>query len=333
MSVRGDGIGLDVVSTGVRAVRLGRDEPGRVEAVADVPIVRFDDHAAVFDALVRVRGRLGTRPIPTRVAWFPNRSTMQRLDVTGLTGPELNRIRHDLAGSSGITSTMLIDADARRWMLALRWDHREAWRLQELVERAGFVDVSVEPAPVAVERVLGRDTTVVRRDASADRSWAAIFDESVPVAATSVDADGREHPGLTLTAEVIDLFSLDQVLGEAQLADDLGRIVHGAFDGSERSDALGLQLQLLGDPYPPFPAHDLRAPERLAVALGAALGAAGLAGRLRPVDVLTSTSRADSSVARPWAIERRTDTPPPVERPGSTRWTHRALMRWRRLRR
>lgn len=324
MSRRGDGIGLEVVSSGVRGVRLERDRPDRVAAVADVAISRFEDHAAVLDALVRARSRLGGSPAPTRVAWFPDHSTMQRLDVTGLNGPELNRIRHDLADRSGITSTMLVDADARRWMLALRWDHNQAWRLQELVERAGFVDVSLEPAPVALERVLRRETTVVRRDAAANRSWAAVFDGPVPIAATTVETDGREYPGLTLTDAPVDVFELDVMADEAQLADDVGRIIQAGFGGAERSDELGLQLHLLDVPYPPFPAHDLRAPQRIAVALGAAVGAAGLAGRLRPVDVLSSTHQVSESEERPWAIERLADAPPHAER--STR-------RWRRWRR
>ena len=66
-------------------------------------------------------------------------------------------------------------------------------------------------------------------------------------------------------------------------------------------------------PYPPFPAHDLRAPQRQAVALGAAAGAAGLAGRLRPVDVLAPTgAQRAPDTRRPWAIERVVELPPRV---------------------
>ncbi|MGZ8734977.1 MAG: hypothetical protein ACXW1M_07290, partial [Acidimicrobiia bacterium] len=190
MTRRGEGIGLEVTTSVVRGVRLEPDQPGRVVAAAEAPISRFDDDAAVLDALVRVYGQLGhstgSHPATTRAAWFPVGSTMQRLDATGSTGPELNAMRHDLAERAGISSTMLVEADARRWMLVLRWDHLAAGRLETLLERAGFVDVSVEPAPVALGRVIGITTPVARRDASNDYSWAAVYDARVPIAATSV---------------------------------------------------------------------------------------------------------------------------------------------------
>ena len=59
MTRRGDGIGLEVTTSVVRGVRLDPDEPGRVAAAAEAPISRFDDEAAVLDALVRVHGQLG----------------------------------------------------------------------------------------------------------------------------------------------------------------------------------------------------------------------------------------------------------------------------------
>ena len=166
---RGDGIGLEITTSVVRGVRLDPDEPGRVAAAAEAPISRFDDEAAVLDALVRVHGQLGqaarNRTTITRAAWFPVGSTMQRIDATGSTGPELNAMRHELAERTGITSTMLVEVEARRWMLVLRWDHIAAGRLERLLERAGFVDASVEPAPVAFGRVVGITTPVARRDA------------------------------------------------------------------------------------------------------------------------------------------------------------------------
>ncbi len=320
MAQRGDGIGLEVTKTMIRGVRLAHDQPGRVASAAEVPIARFQDHAVVFDTLVRVRGQLSTSPLPTRVAWFPTGSTMQRIDATGLTGPELNSMRHDLAGSAGVTSTMLVDADARRWMLALRWDHSEAWRIQELVERAGFVDVAVEPGPVALERVLAPDTRIARRDASVHRSWTAIYDDSVPLAAATVEAHFRDSPGLSVSNDSLGLHNLDEILPEAELADEVGGITKASLPEATNSTELDVHLQLLGDPYPPFPAHDLRAPQRVAVALGAATGAAGLAGRLRPVDVLAPTNQIGDTTTNPWAIERIIEPPLEIERETPSRW-------------
>lgn len=300
---RGDGIGLEVTSTVVRGVRLDRGEAGRVSAVCEVPIARSDDSGVVVDALVRARAQLGGGAAATRAAWFPSGSSMQRFDATGLNPTELNRLRSDLAERTGITSTMLLDVDARRWMLALRWDHTKAWWWQELIERAGFVDVAIEPAPVALERVIDRRATVARRDASGGHSWAAVFDGSTPVAATAIEPGERPHPSLAVTERSTGVHDLSSVLVEAALTEEVERLTARALEDVVRTDELTARLRIVDDPYPPFPAHDLRAPQRVAVALGAAVGAAGLAGRLRPVDVLSSI-RTVRQTERPWAIER-----------------------------
>jgi hypothetical protein len=325
---RGDGIGLEVTTSVVRGVRLDPDEPGRVAAAAEAPISRFDDEAAVLDALIRVHGQLGQssryRTMTTRAAWFPTGSTMQRLDATGSTGPELNAMRHDLAERAGITSTMLIEVEARRWMLVLRWDHVAAGRLERLLERAGFFDASIEPAPVAFGRVVGLSTPVARRDASSGQSWAALYDGGVPIAATSVPQASREYPGMAIAADVAALHRLDDVLGAPELADLVDEMAASAIAATGKSGELELHLVLADDPYPPFPAHDLRAPQRQAVALGAAAGAAGLAGRLRPVDVLAPTgSPRAADTRRPWAIERVVDLPPRVRAQRRPWWRRR----------
>ncbi|HUS41452.1 MAG TPA: hypothetical protein VMY16_02185 [Ilumatobacteraceae bacterium] len=303
---RGDGLGLEITSTVIRGVRLAQDEPRRAAAVCEVPISRFEDAADVLDALVRARGRLGDVALPTRVAWFPPGSTLQRTDVTGRSAAELNQLRHRLADDLGVTSTMLVDLDARRWMLALRWDHQRAWWLQELVERAGFVDVTIEPAPLSLERTLDRDVTIARRDASAERCWVSIFDR-LPVAAATIECDGREHPGLAATTRLPGVTDLDEILDEQTLAQEVARVAALALATVDRTTELDARLRVLDEPYPPFPSHDLRAPQRVAVALGAGIGAAGLAGRLREVDVLTALRPTSDITDRPWAVERVTD--------------------------
>jgi len=315
---RGDGIGIEIGSTIIRGVRLSADTSDPVAAVSEVAIGRPDDNSMIVDALVRVRGQLGSVAVPTRLAWLPSGATMQRLDATGRSGTELNEMRHDLARRFEIGSTMLIDADARRWMVALKWDHATAWRLQELVERAGFVDVEVEPAPVAAQRVLPRGTGVLRRDTEAGHSWAAAYDQAGPVAAASVPAGSREHPGLATAPSEVGLHGLSEVLADAELDAELGRIVGATLGRRSGTDELGIPLRVEDDPYPPFPAHDLRAPQRVVVALGAAVGAAGLAGRLRPVDVVTPTSQVPDVMPRPWAIERVPAEAPIAERSAPT---------------
>ena len=315
---RGDGIGLEIGTTVLRAVRMSADEPDLVAAVSEVAIGRPDDNTMTIDALIRARAQVGAVDVPTRIAWFPGGATLQRLDATGRTGIELNEMRHELAERLDIGSTMLIDADARRWMIALKWDHAAAWRLQELVERAGFVDVDLEPAPVAAQRVLPREMGVVRRDAESGHSWAGAYDEAGPVAAASVAPGSREYPGLATAPAAVGLHHLSEVLDEAELDAELGRIVGATLGRRSGTDELGAKLRVAETSYPPFPAHDLRAPQRVVVALGAAIGAAGLAGRLRPVDVLAPTGQPSDMMPRPWAIERVVTGAPVEERSSPT---------------
>lgn len=324
---RGDGIGIEVTPTVIRAVRLSADEPGRVSAACELPIVRFDDSATVFDAFVRARARLGESTVTSRCAWFPAGSTLQRLDVTGRTGPELNQLRQHLADTTGITSTMLVDAQARRWMLALRWDHTQAWWVQELLERAGFADVTVEPAPVALARVVAH-TTTVRRDASAGESWQMVLDD-LPIAAVTIEPSIAEWPSIAVAADAVGLHALDAMLTEEELATEVGRLVTTGIDAGRHTE-LDANLRVAGDPYPPFPSHDLRAPQRVGVALGAAVGAAGLAGTVRAVDVLSAVKAPTATLPRPWAIERVPDVPLEVkrDRPAWTTRTAKLVRSW-----
>jgi hypothetical protein len=311
---RGDGLGLEISAEIVRGVRLSADEAGGVAAVSEVVIGRSEDDTMIVDALVRTRGQLGESGVPTRVAWFPPGATLQRQDATGRGGTELNEMRHDLARRFDIGSTMLVDAEARRWMLALRWDHARAWRLQELVERAGFAEVELEPAPVAIHRVLERDIEVVRRDVGPGHAWSAVLDAAGPMAAATVSLASREYPGLACAPTSVGLYQLQEVLPDADLDDELGRIVGGTLGNRSGVAELDVPLRVVGTRYPPYPAHDLRAPQRVVVALGAAVGAAGLAGRLRPVDVLAPTNQVPDVLPRPWAIERVVDEPTMAER-------------------
>ena len=53
----------------------------------------------MLDSLVRLRIELGEPSASTRVGLFPPRSTLERRDVTGLTGAELNQQRSELAAA------------------------------------------------------------------------------------------------------------------------------------------------------------------------------------------------------------------------------------------
>jgi hypothetical protein len=303
-SSRGDGVGLELTHNVVRGVALG-NVPGRLTRAAEVRIDALRDDRAVLDALVRVRAELGGPNAPTRVALFPAGSTMHRVDVTGLTGPELNSLRNTLESTHHISSTVLIDDGPRRWMLALRWDEAFALRIEELIERAGFLDVALDPSPVALARTLPPGTTFARRDATTDEAFDMVV-QSIPVAAGSIEPVGRSTPGLTLRRGDVEMTVFDELDDPVDIAAQLGRSFARAADGGPAE----WSLQLATDDYPPYPEHDIRSPARQCVALGAALGAAGLAGRIRPIDMTVPLAIDEGANERPWAIERVSALPP-----------------------
>ena len=200
---RGDGVGIEVTPGVLRGVRLGSSEPGRVVAAAEVAVAnRFDDRAMV-DALLRLRAELGDARVPTRVAMFPPGSTLSRVDATGLTGVDLNALRADLAALRGATSSVLVDDGPRRWLVGVAWDDTEIRRIEELTERAGFIDVAVDPSPIALVRVVAGEITHVRRDAAPDQSFGALTSRGVVVAASALDSVGRMTPGLACSDDAL----------------------------------------------------------------------------------------------------------------------------------
>lgn len=299
---RGDGVGIEYTRGGVRAVRLHHEEPDRVHAIADVPILEPGDERSTVDALVRLRGELGNPVGPTRVGVFPPGASMQRLDVTGLTGPELNTRRAELEDTFDITSTMLIDDGPRRWLLTLDWDTEVIRSIEPLAERAGFVDIAVEPSPVAICRVVAPTTTWIRRDAADGEAFRLVLRSRMPVAALTDDTVGRVHPGLEVRAAPISSGLFDGHPESGDLAALMQRVADGV--GGDEPGPAGLVFGQRA--YPAYPPHDIRSAERQCVALGAAVGAAGLAGRARPVDVQMPVA-ADIETERPWAIERLTE--------------------------
>jgi hypothetical protein len=301
---RGNGVGLEITGRLVRGVVLGSDEPGRLVAAAEVGIENQHDDRTVLDSLVRLRIELGEPSASTRVGVFPPRSTLERRDVTGLTGAELNRQRSELAVHRALSSTVLVDEGPRRWLIAVHWNETFVRRWEELVERAGFHDVTMEPSPQALARVVPSGTTRIRRNAATDESFEMIMSGRNPVAAAAVDSIGQRPPSLSSGGQPIADTWFDGFDDPADLVAEIRSLVEADIDDERAAD-----LELAGEPYPAYPPHDLRAPERQCVALGAALGAAGLAGRLRPVDMVLPPVSAALDSERPWAVERLSSLP------------------------
>lgn len=302
---RGDGVGLEFTRHVVRGVRLGADEPDRLVAAAEIGIGDPDDDRSVLDALVRLRGELDGPATSTRVATFASANTLHRIDVTGFSANELNGVRTALRVEQEIASTMLIDDGPRRWLLALRWNEAVVRRIEDLVERSGFDDVTLEPSPIALARVLGPEVTRVRRGAAPHESFEMICERNVPVASASIDSFRQTPPTLAFDDRAVPAGWFAEITGQAELAAELERLT-----GDLEPAGPGPTIWLATIAHPPFPPHDLRSPDRQCVALGAALGAAGLAGRLRPVDIVTPLEPATPPVDRPWAVERVSSLPP-----------------------
>jgi hypothetical protein len=239
---------------------------------------------------------------------------MRRIDVTDKTGPELNAIRADIDRRHNTASTMLVDDGPRRWMHVVHWPIGRIRRLEELAERAGLIDVTVEPSPAALVRCLATSITYVERSAAAGEAFVAALDGGVPVAAVTMPAVGRAHPELTAGQHGFSVPLFDGLIDPEALGEQIEIV--GRTQTGRSADREAARLFIDGNDYPPFPPHDLRAPERQCVAIGAAVGAAGLAGRLRPVDIIADDAHAIPAERRPWVIERVASVSP---RPSATR--------------
>ncbi len=310
---RGDGVGIEIADTVIRGVRVRHDVEGRLSAAAEYPVNLADDNSTL-DALVLLRAELGEPDEPARIATFPSDAMMQRVDITGRSGPELNELRSRLDRRHGINSTVVADDGPRRWLLLIRWDAHAVRRLEDLAERAGFVDVTVEPTPMSLARVTGHDATFLRRLVAQNDAHHAVVRHRLPVAALPAVATGRAHPDVDISTVDVPLAYFDDFMTDAALAEVVDRVderartkddADGVGDASTRTPV----LDVVGVPYPTYPDHDLRSAQRVAAALGAAVGAAGLAGPLRPVDMIISSIAVDDQFDRPWAIEEMSNLP------------------------
>ena len=332
---RGDGVGIEIADTIMRGVRLRHDVEGRLTAAAEYPVNLADDNATL-DALVLLRAELGEPDEPARIATFPGDAMMQRVDITGRSGPELNELRSRLDRRHDIDSTVVADDGPRRWLLLIRWDAHAVRRLEALAERAGFVDVTVEPTPMSIARVTGREATYVRRLVAQNDAHHAVVSHRLPVAAVSTVQAGRPQPDVDISTADIPRAYFDDFMTDVELAEVMDRVDERARtkDGTDEtvSDAGQPVLDLVGVPYPVYPEHDLRAAQRQVAALGAAVGAAGLAGPLRPVDMIISGIAVDDQFDRPWAIEEMS-TLPDVRSDSPTGGITRVTRRLRRRRR
>ncbi|MEO1056824.1 MAG: hypothetical protein AAFY28_07910 [Actinomycetota bacterium] len=301
---RGSGIGLELTATVVRGVRF---VDGELTGAAEVAIGAPSDDRALVDALVFTRAELDDDGAPTRLATFAQGATLQRRDVTGLTGVELNTVRHGFAEHDDIGSTLLLDDGPRRWLMVIGWADRRVRHLEQLAELAGFVDVTVEPSPVALARTSPPDITRTTRVAAPGDTFAMVQLSGVPVAAASVSGTGITAPDLGQRRDDVSSTWFDELVEPPLLAAELTDLGVAEAGGP-------VALRVGDGAYPDYPDADLRSARRQCVALGAAIGAAGLRGPLRPVDTVEDAQHADAAgqLRRPWAVERVPESTDPT---------------------
>jgi hypothetical protein len=312
MMRRGDGIGIEVLPDALRGVRLQQDAPGRVAKVAGVACDTNND-LLLLDGLTRLRSLLDEAGQPTRVCMWRHDSYIQSLDITGWSTTELNLHRSKLVD---VAATIEMASSARRLLAHLRTDMIRHRRVERFVRQAGFDLESIEPTPMAIARLVPAYTMRLIGSRGDAQPWMAIVHDHLVLAAAPVTeggsgSDRTELLATSWSASIEDL--RERLLDPARLAETIN-VPAGM--------AVSLGLSLVGDSYPEFPdTHPAWGP-RLAGALGSAVAAAGLAGRVHQLQPLVAP-HAFSDDGGVWVIERIGDVAPSAEIPAPRR-------RWRR---
>ena len=311
MMRRGDGIGIEVLPDALRGVRLQQDAPGRVAKVAGVACDTNND-LLLLDGLTRLRSLLDEDGHPTRAClWSPN-CHIQSLDITGWSTTELNLHRSKLVD---VSATIEMSSSARRLLAHLQTDMIRHRRVERFIRQAGFDLDSIEPTPMAVARLVPAYTMRLIGSRGDAQPWLAVVHDRVILAAAPAieigDMARTELMAASWSASIEDL--RERLLTPADLSATLNQ---------PAGIAVSLGLSLVGDTYPEFPdTHPAWGP-RLAGALGSAVAAAGLAGRVHQVQPLVAP-HAFSDDGGVWVIERIGDVAPVAVTPTPRR-------RWRR---
>jgi hypothetical protein len=300
---RGDGVGLELLTDRLVGVRLVADLAGRVSAAAEASC-DIDLDVSVAAAMVRVLSALDVADgsVPVRIATFGTTDTMRAVDVTTLDESSRRAVR---AAGHVATAYATDQLNARTWMLFTDVAPTVVNRALRSATSAGCHDVSWEPSPAAGARVaLG--TTLIGRACAAQRWAAAVADGAVILAAGACTWPP--------TGDELRITSADSTLFV-----DRPSIEHG-FDHAAIHDTMNehcaaarpaqVAAVVAGEPYPVHDAQHALSFDRIAVALGAAVSAAGLVP-FSPVWTVTApTNEPDDD--RPWAVEKVADQPRPA---------------------
>jgi len=303
---RGDGIGIEVLADSLRAVRLQQDAPGRVAKVAGVACDTTND-LQLLDGLTRLRSLLDEDGQPTRVCMWREGSSIQSLDITGWSTTEINLHRSKL---SDVSATIEMSSSARRLLAHVQTDMIRHRRVERFVRQAGFDLQSIEPTPVSIARLVPSYTMRLIGSRGDAQPWMAVVHDHLVLAAAPLTDGGTDtlHTELLATSWSAPIEELRERLMEP------GELAVALNEPAGMGVSLGLTL--VGDGYPEFPDTHPAWGQRLAGALGAAVAAGGLAGRVHDMQPLVAP-HAFSDDGGVWVIERIGDVAPsaPVAAP------------------
>jgi hypothetical protein len=290
MAARGDGIGIEVTATYLRAVLVSGGRH-RHDCEAALP-PHGSPEARLLEALIRLHETLDrSSDVPVRIACFPASSS---LCATALGSDAASAHSSPSPRSARDDSALTVMAGSREWRLDLCWRGDAAALLSDLARRAGFRRVSVEPAPVSLGRV-GPAGPYLAERTGGGAGWTALVDDGVPLLACAADDDRADSAADGLVLRSSDVGTASPVvppLGNAPSHEEVQAALDVMLDEA-RVTTTG--------PIPVL--ADVALTAGHVVALGAAVGAARLAGRNRVAVTAVTTGDAVGGDL-PWAVER-----------------------------
>lgn len=297
---RGDGVGVELTPTAIIGVRLDATTVGRIHTAITIPCNTADDDD-LRRALHELRIQLRASELPTVVATWTDRGSLQSVDVTGFTAQELRNLRNE-ALDSGFDVLLGHRPAVRQWWTF--YSGLEALvRAEHAANATGFQVVAREPSPISAGRLFTDQSvaaTIVRNDGNGFVVFVhgGVLHVAIPTRVQSVDG-----PAVRCTPW--------QPIGTQQrwLLDDRDRAA--LLDAVDAAPSVPLHLDLVGDPVPDYalahPAH----PPKIVVALGAAVRASGLASRQPTADIMVNRTFVESA-DRTWSLEQVADVEPQV---------------------
>jgi hypothetical protein len=314
LAPRGDGIGIEVLPDAVCAVRLDAATVGRVTAAVTVHCSTEDDND-LRRALADVRSQLHAHEQPTVVAVWTNSGQMQSVDITGLSPRELRQLRSD-ALDDGFDVLLSHRAGVRNWW-TVHNGLEEMLRVEHAAAAAGFRVIASEPSPLSAARLMGQSSVSLALTRGLGNGFVTFVGNGIVLLTTGT----LRKP--TSTEPAIEYCTWEPTDSQFRwLLDSRDRT--SLLEQVAVTERVPPRLELVGDPYPDYPpSHSAWAP-RVIIALGAAVRAAGLAGRQPVREVMVAAVFIDAA-NRLWAVEQVAEQPPAaIERPSRLR---RAMLR------